>query len=609
MAFNYFWNKYPMTNFHELNLSWVLDKICELDMEVTEFIKNWQSPTLAYNSGDFKNKKLVYLYVGNEVGWSYGHWYYYNTSVNGWVDGGDYGNAVSDDELNSNSVNPVQNKTLSSLIDFVTPQYYGAKGTGIDDDTEAIQTAMDSGKIVYFPKANYLVHGKILVPAGSVLIGNDAVIKWTNNVDDTFLFGNFGIQNIHIEGITFDFDGQTDLKYGMSFTTCENISIKNCEFVNSYGYALRLTETHDFRIEDCTFHAIDGGTGNPGGAIFGIDSYDGIVKGCECFDIDDHFAYFAGASSTYNIVIENNNIYSSGFGGYTSGGAIVLYANAYGITVAKNSIKNCRSGIQVSYYGSYTTVPHDITVVDCVIDTVTENGITAHGLSSAHLNNCVFQNISMKAVGQDAVSMRYADYCTLSKVDANTITRYGIELSYTNYCHVSGCNIRNCAQIAVIAGNTGDCNNTMFEAVNCVNTSAGQTGLYIRRGNNNKVFGYYATGFNANYSNAATNTMVVNDSASNGKFVDVSSVSSLSGTSISWNPSSDGWVSMSENPSDNNMRYIVVTDTTSGHVVATCYSSGGIRASVNFPYVNGHAYTITRNEATNSLQVQTFRLA
>ena len=149
----------------------------------------------------------------------------------------------------------------------------------------------------------------------------------------------------------------------------------------------------------------------------------------------------------------------------------------------------------------------------------------------------------------------------------------------------------------------------MFSGINCINSSAGQTGLYIRRGNNNKVFGYYATGFTANYSNTATNTMLINDNASNGKWYDVSTPSSLSGTSISWSPASDGWVSMSENPSDNNMRYIVVTDTTAGHVVATCYSSGGIRASVNFPYVSGHAYTITRNEPTNSLQVQTFRLA
>ena len=125
------------------------------------------SPLVADAVEDMTDQSRVYVYTGSETGYTSGHWYYYNNTVNGWVDGGDYGNAVSDDELNSNSVNPVQNKTLSSLIDFVTPQYYGAKGTGIDDDTAAIQTAMDSGKIVYFPKANYLVHGKILVPAGS----------------------------------------------------------------------------------------------------------------------------------------------------------------------------------------------------------------------------------------------------------------------------------------------------------------------------------------------------------------------------------------------------------------------------------------------------------
>lgn len=602
-------NWFPGTNMYNLDLDWVIKTVREMHTSLNSFITNFSSPMLAYSSDDMTNRNLIYLYVGDEIGWNKDHWYYYDPDQTAWIDGGLYGSAVLDDEMDPDSPNAVRNSTLSKLIDWVTPQYYGAAGTGLVDDTAAITVALASGKPVYFPEGTYLVSGQIMVPAGSVLIGDKATIRWVTNADTTFLFGGFGLQNIEVDGLTFDFGGQTSLKYGMSFTETENVKIRNCEFLNSYGYALRLSGSSKFEVDSCVFHAITGGTGNPGGAVFATDAHDGVVSNCIAFDLYDHFAYFAGPASTYNIVVQNNNTYNSGFSGGTSGAAIVIYSNAYSCSILNNVIKNCKSGIQVSNYGSYTTVPRDILVDGCTIDTTTENGITAHGLSSSHLSNCVFKNVTMRAIGQDAVSMRYADYCTIDNIEAVTVTRYGIELSYTNHSHVSRCNIRNCAQIAVIAGNTGDCNNTMFSGINCINSSAGQTGLYIRRGNNNKVFGYYAAGFTNNYTNSATNTMLINDNASNGKWYNVSTVSSLTGTSISWNPTTDGWVSMSEEPSDNNMRYITVTDTTAGHVVATCYSSGGIRASVNFPFVGGHSYTITRNESTNSLQVQTFRLA
>lgn len=48
----------------------------------------------------------------------------------------------------------------------ITPQMFGAKGDGITDDTEAIQSAIDSlpnGGVLYFPLGKYIVSEELLV--------------------------------------------------------------------------------------------------------------------------------------------------------------------------------------------------------------------------------------------------------------------------------------------------------------------------------------------------------------------------------------------------------------------------------------------------------------
>ena len=88
-----FWNKYPYTNFHEMNDDWVLCKIRQLDATMSAFVKNWSSPVLAYSYVDFVDKKLIYLYVGDEAGYNQNHWYYWDKISNSWKDGGLYGAA------------------------------------------------------------------------------------------------------------------------------------------------------------------------------------------------------------------------------------------------------------------------------------------------------------------------------------------------------------------------------------------------------------------------------------------------------------------------------------------------------------------------------------
>lgn len=59
---------------------------------------------------------------------------------------------------------------------YVTPEMYGAKGDGVTDDSTAINSALASGKAVYFAKKTYLVSHPLTVSSDCVIIGNGATI-------------------------------------------------------------------------------------------------------------------------------------------------------------------------------------------------------------------------------------------------------------------------------------------------------------------------------------------------------------------------------------------------------------------------------------------------
>lgn len=65
---------------------------------------------------------------------------------------------------------------------YVTPQDYGAKGDGIEDDTQAMQDAIDSGVEVYIPTGTYKITASLEIKSRSnvSIIGNTAVIRITN---------------------------------------------------------------------------------------------------------------------------------------------------------------------------------------------------------------------------------------------------------------------------------------------------------------------------------------------------------------------------------------------------------------------------------------------
>ena len=85
--------------------------------------------------------------------------------------------------------------TLSN--DVVSPHMYGARGDGENDDGNAIQQAVSSGKQVLFKRALYLVGKPIILDRREIIVDfNNSTIKKTNNRGFEFRYDDIDYRNI-----------------------------------------------------------------------------------------------------------------------------------------------------------------------------------------------------------------------------------------------------------------------------------------------------------------------------------------------------------------------------------------------------------------------------
>ena len=72
-----------------------------------------------------------------------------------------------------NSIDQLK-QNVTKVLDYANVKNYGATGDGSTDDTEAIKTAIASGKDLYFPDGEYLITGTVDI--GAPLMTRDAII-------------------------------------------------------------------------------------------------------------------------------------------------------------------------------------------------------------------------------------------------------------------------------------------------------------------------------------------------------------------------------------------------------------------------------------------------
>lgn len=141
----------------------------------------------------------------------------------------------------------------------------GAKGDGISDDTNALQTALNKRGTIYIPNGTYLITNSLAMYSNThIIMDKGTVIK--RNVDARFciLYSYYtasttaynGEHDITIEGGTLDLGTGYSLGgCGLGFQHCQNITIRDVtiKHVTAGYHCIDCGGSKNVRIENCIF--------------------------------------------------------------------------------------------------------------------------------------------------------------------------------------------------------------------------------------------------------------------------------------------------------------------------------------------------------------------
>lgn len=253
--------QFPYSNFHDLNLNWILNLVKSLDCTVddledwknqheldykllsdkvegilgnlTDIITPWDSSIayLIYSIVEYQGTNYIALQdvpVGVMI-----------TNTDYWIPS----NTVVE-QINAISVSVSE---LEKKIPFVTPEEYGAAGDGTTDDTQPIQNAFDSGSPVYFSKKKtYRITSTInMNKFNQKIVGNGAA-----------LLADF-------DGTAISIDGTTSFAYRTYFSLAGLVFKKaaspNASYSSNNSTAIKMEHVANMVMDDVYINGFNTG--------------------------------------------------------------------------------------------------------------------------------------------------------------------------------------------------------------------------------------------------------------------------------------------------------------------------------------------------------------
>ena len=508
---------FPWSNFHELNLDWII-KI------VTQLIKEWNSVHNEFQELETKYEELL-KYVNDRL---------------------------SEENLSPTLIeiinNMIKNGTFDAILENIITYYVnvnklGIFGDGTTDYTDKINSAIQTYSALYFPEGEYVISNEIVLKSNLILKGNNAVFKPTMSEESniqTFVARN--CDNIEIDGISVE-GGNAGFVFNYYSQYSENkpvenynknIHIRNCH-INVNYFAIMFLNINGFSVKNVVINN-DVNKLNTDG-IHMVACVNGVIENCSGHTGDDFISFIADEIYSKNLrhygemnTVQVNNCKINN--AYRCFDFVSTTTKITNIEINNCELSAANKG-NVAFAGDSPTYEADVCFNDC---TFVQNSSFAIILGQNNnniklsLNGCKFtQNFSQPVIGFDG--NLYMNNCEIFGEKSNRIFVNNGGNLYLSFCYLScgnsfsaltnfkdlfieGCKIISTNADGRIFNMSGECNGVRIN-----NTQFSKTLIYLLRGASLKILQAFAA--------SGGNYLIRGDSEAVGKTVVTGSATPL----------------------------------------------------------------------------------
>ena len=274
-----FGENFPYTNFHNLNLDWVIKVIREVNEKYPALIEDLMRTKVNAPTGDTIGELDDFL-VSNGDGTT--SWKPFDVAISGQIQEAVNAWLTAHPEATTT----VQDHSLSyekmiiGTLGYVTPEMFGAYGDGVHNDLQAIQDALDAGPVVVFQNEYYINSSStaesinyLTVPSDRTLLfhkGSYIKIAGTNHfIGYSIFFLDEDTENVTFDGAhiigdmsEYGYNDSTEWCHGIAMQKSYNVRIMNCEIeeCRGDGIATQNAISQNIWIDKCFIH--DNGRNN-----------------------------------------------------------------------------------------------------------------------------------------------------------------------------------------------------------------------------------------------------------------------------------------------------------------------------------------------------------
>ena len=394
--------RYPYSNFHELNLDWILERVKEMSDKLESF--NDYLPRFAQVNNSIWSEE--HSYKPNEMVVVNDSIYIARTFVPAGTSVGDerFWLRVATITIDAEELLEQVKKALW----YVTPEDFGAAHDGVTDDGAAFAAALNSGYPVKLIRTDkrYTIKSPVIVGKSAAVLTGAA--EWNETGTGTGSGINLS-ENGRFEINNSLFHADNIYIYTYSQTSNTPVFVLNgdgldvdAEFFNccfSEGFNAIRCNGRGLRVENCTFARVPNCIDL--NFIGTTDADDPIteskVTGGRAFEIRDN-RFHSGC--TYAVrIIEGSSVAEMLYTGNNSdhyGAGVAVYGTARHLTITNNIFANC-------VYRPFAVVG----TVDGLV--FTENVLTSRDVAGSGLAQCLFEVVASGTLNNATITNNLFD--------------------------------------------------------------------------------------------------------------------------------------------------------------------------------------------------------